>query len=68
MARLECTKCRSIYQDVVRVKKCPLCGNREFFNVERDLMGLVEFPRWFRWQGNLGFVYYKSMRSDGVAL
>lgn len=67
MSRLECSNCKSIYQDVIRVKKCPLCGSTEFNDIEKNQTGVFSFPRWFTWQGNLGFAYHKSMRTDPEA-
>lgn len=69
MSRLECGKCKSVFGDVVRVRKCPLCGNTGFSDIEPDIaIEVKSFPRWFTWQGNIGFAYNKTMRSDGVEL
>lgn len=63
MARLECTKCKSVYQDVIRVKKCPMCGNREFTNVE-PAVAIPAVPRLFAREGRIGFVYFRTIRPD----
>lgn len=66
MARLECQNCKSVFQEVVRVRKCPLCGNREFRDAEPQLP-MRGFPKWFTYHGNIGFVYFRSIRSDDRA-
>lgn len=63
MARLECTKCKSVYQDVIRVKKCPLCGNREFTSIE-PAMPIPMVPRLFAREGSISFVYFRTIRPD----
>ena len=68
MSRLECAKCRSIYADVVRVRKCPLCGCMEVRDAEPQMgTAIRHFPRWFTWQGNIGFFYLQTMRTDDAA-
>lgn len=63
MARLECTKCKSVYQDVIRVKKCPLCGNREFTSIE-PAVAIPAVPGLFAREGSIGFVYFRTIRPD----
>ncbi len=65
MSRLECTKCKSIYADVVRVRKCPLCGNTEFVHTRFE-MGIVQPKRWLRSEGNIGFFYMSNIRMDAT--
>ena len=68
MSKLECDKCKCVYADVVRVKKCVLCGNREFTKLERDVMLEVkEFPRWFTRENNIGYGYIGTIRIDSRA-
>jgi len=64
MPRLECGKCKAVYRDVVRVGKCPLCGNRSFSDAELGFWLKRIFPKWFKYQGNLGYVNHYSMRMD----
>ena len=66
MARLECGRCKCVFQDVIRVRKCPLCGNREFSNIEPQV-GVMSFPKWFTYQGTIGFFYPQTMRMDEAA-
>ncbi len=66
MASLECAKCKSVFRDVVRVRKCPLCGNAEFANVQ-PFMGVMQFPKWFTYGGNIGYFYFKTLRTDEAA-
>jgi hypothetical protein len=48
MARLECGKCRSIFKDVVRVRKCPLCGCTDFNGADPSFdLPVGVFPKWF---------------------
>lgn len=68
MARLGCTKCKSVFQDVIRVRRCPLCGNTEFKDTDAEFsMEIKSFPRWFTFQGTLGYAYYQTMRIDKAA-
>ena len=66
MPRLECSKCKAIFQDVLIVRKCVLCGNRSFKNIE-PLIEVKIFPKWFTYSGNIGFLYLKTIRSDPAA-
>ena len=66
MASLECGNCRCVFRDVVRVRKCPLCGNMKFSEVEH-LVGLKQFPKWFVREGTVGFFYQNTMRLDSAA-
>ncbi len=63
MARLECNKCKSVYQDVIRVRKCPLCGSREFKNIEA-VVPISQFSIGSMREGNIGFSYYRTIRAD----
>ena len=71
MSKLECGKCGSIYADVVRVLKCPLCGCTSFEDAEFDIDGLSavskRFPWWFVREGTMGFFYEGSIRTDRSA-
>lgn len=68
MSRLECSRCRCVYGDVVRVKKCVLCGNRDFGKVELDfVLEVKEFPRWFTRENNIGYGYIGTIRTDEKA-
>ena len=64
MSRLECGKCKSIFKDVVRVRKCPGCGCSSFSDAEASLGPLKIFPKWFTHQGNMGYFYHHTMRTD----
>ncbi len=67
MTKLECGKCRCIFVDVQRVRKCPLCSNTSFTDVEPNVgLTLKTFPKWFTYQGNIGFFQHRSMRTDGL--
>ena len=68
MGRLECGRCKAVYQDVVRVRKCPLCGNTGFSNPDTDFsMEIKSFPKWFTFQGNIGYAYFQTNRLDSSA-
>lgn len=71
MSKLECRKCGSIYTDVVRVLKCPLCGGTGFGDAEFDIgrMSVVSsrFPWWFVREGTIGFFYEGNIRTDRSA-
>lgn len=72
MSRLECGRCKSVYQDVVRVRRCPLCGNTSFSNADETRGKLVatitqRFPWWFVRESNLGFRYEGNVRLDKSA-
>ena len=63
MSRLECTRCKCVYADVVRVRKCPLCGNTDFAHTRFE-MGVLQPKKWFRSEGTLGFYYISNIRMD----
>jgi len=68
MSRLECGRCRSVFQDVVRVKKCPLCGSIDFRDADTDFsMEIRSFPTWFTSQHNIGYAYFQTNRIDSAA-
>lgn len=61
--RLECANCKSIFKDVERVRRCPLCSNTSFVDVEP----IVPIAAWSRsgFAGNVGFyLYAKNLRMD----
>lgn len=64
MARLECGKCKAVYRDVARVRRCPLCGFRSFSDAEAGFWLKRVFPRWFKYQSNLGYFNHHTMRTD----
>jgi len=64
MSRLECENCRSIFKDVVRVRKCPGCGCKSFSDAEAGMGVIRIFPKWFTYQGNFGYFRHRTMRTD----
>lgn len=64
MSRLECGKCKSIFKDVVKVRKCPGCGCQSFSDAEARLGVITVFPKWFTYQSNMGYFYHHPMRTD----
>lgn len=69
MSRLECDRCKSVFVDVIRVRRCPLCGNTSFTNAEetKGTMLMPKFPKWFTRDGNFGFAYVGNIRLDKEA-